>query len=34
MESSKFLIDDYLSKNSSLDIKELRSNLYNEGVLE
>ena len=33
MESSKFLIDDYINKNSDLDIKELRSSLYNEGVL-
>ena len=33
MESSKFLIDDYINKNSDIDIKDLRSKLYNEGIL-
>ena len=33
MESSKFLLDDYLNKNADMDIKDLRSKLYSEGVL-
>jgi len=33
MESSKFLIDDYLNKNAGMGVKDLRSKLYGEGVL-